>query len=1084
MLIYFFSLIILTLTYYSSNQKNIDSDLFNTPKNIKDDNPNFNNLKEWLYKLIIEIPNDIIKVETEGFVQDLVLYDITLDRLITTNPSIIDNKIGVTISIEKAAVDINGTYNSIFSGEKFFIGHISNLNVQLPFFLVRDPQTGLVSEVDTSGFTIDLDNAVIEVEIDLFLKDIIISILKAVLSAIKSSVIEKNIIETLNTKIGDLFQKANNIILNGIEPKELYIGIKEQDRSDLKHSPIISAVGYLLSNLTGANGPLSLNHIVNIFSYNTGVLRLHEFYDKSIHFEFNLTDKNNVSLGSYDIGLEDLNISGLNTWKNFTALEPYNKILLHSYTDLQNLTINISFSLKIKLDKTSKLVKNESILYEKANLRTNLVNNTLKGFIQLPINNKKSNEYTNKECLNLECIVDLADSNGTGVTALSLNETFTYIILEVVQHGGLEEDLDDTIDKLVDLFITSFDDKISLLINALLNTTVIDFVNSKIRDYLYSTSCPGIPDPEDNEINRSITSIAFLSAFAIFTLLILYPYILGKACGKNNDTIKINLLEENEEENNRITNVSEMNNVKNYDMQSKYCINNFPIQWLKEFGRTDPEGASLFLHPHIPVFWRVFIPLAIISTIALFISSNSSTGASVFVVFDVGRRIQIPSLFDFGLINSVKDMWEAGVYLLSVIVALFSGIWPYLKLILMLISFILPTSLFNERKRKAILMILDATGKWSILDSYVMILMLVAFHFHIEFPVIGPSEADKGSIINVFVYAAYGFFTLILGTIISLFLSHIITHLHRGLDEHPDQNKGEKAESYKALISFAQSKYLGKIGFRIFISFLLFLTLGLVIIGSFTTSFSFYFHGLAGYALDLFKISPHREYSVIELGFNVPESYEDPNDKVIRFTQIIYFLTVFLMPVAMLINVIFLWFVPLPRKAQKFFYSIAEILNAWSCLDVFVIAIIAAIMEIGQFTEFIVGDKCNEINPIISKYFYQTLDGHNTCFEVKAYLENGCYLLFIAAIMFFISSNIVMKVCRNALDERLPDNVKEYLKNKKDGEKITKLISFSNNTFDNDKDSLIKLNNDEINIISNINSTRNTQNKDSLQFEN
>jgi len=314
-------------TVFSIMNYVLDSDLFNTPKNIKDDIPNFNNLKEWLYKLIIEIPNDIIKVETEGFVQDLVLYDITLDRLITTNPSIIDNKIGVTISIEKAAVDINGTYNSIFSGEKFFIGHISNLNVQLPFFLVRDPQTGLVSEVDTSGFTIDLDNAVIEVEIDLFLKDIIISILKAVLSAIKSSVIEKNIIETLNTKIGDLFQKANNIILNGIEPKELYIGIKEQDRSDLKHSPIISAVGYLLSNLTGANGPLSLNHIVNIFSYNTGVLRLHEFYDKSIHFEFNLTDKNNVSLGSYDIGLEDLNISGLNTWKNFKALEPYNKIL-------------------------------------------------------------------------------------------------------------------------------------------------------------------------------------------------------------------------------------------------------------------------------------------------------------------------------------------------------------------------------------------------------------------------------------------------------------------------------------------------------------------------------------------------------------------------------------------------------------------------------------------------------------------------------------------------------------------------------------------------------------------------------------
>jgi hypothetical protein len=392
----------------------------------------------------------------------------------------------------------------------------------------------------------------------------------------------------------------------------------------------------------------------------------------------------------------------------------------------------------------------------------------------------------------------------------------------------------------------------------------------------------------------------------------------------------------------------------------------------------------------------------------------------------------------------------------------------------------MPASLLSPRKRHNILMILDATGKWSILDSYVMILMLVAFHFNIEFP--GVDQDTKGSIINVYVYAAYGFFTLILGTIISLFLSHIITHLHRSLDEHPDQNKGEKAESYTALISFAESNFLGK---KFFISILLLLTLGLVLIGSFISSFSFYFHGLAGYALDLFEIPPHREYSVIELGFNVPKSYEDPNDGVIRFTQIIYFLTVFFMPVAMLINVIILWFVPLPRRAQKFFYTTAEILNAWSCLDVFVIAIIAAILEISQFTSFIVGDKCDAINPFISKYFYQTLDGHNTCFEVQAYLQNGCLLLFIAAIIFFISSNVVMKVCRSALDERLPDNVKEYLRIRKDGDRITKLLSFSNNTDNTNNETTLKMNNNiEKSIVSNINNSARTTRNNISEIEN
>ena len=45
----------------------------------------------------------------------------------------------------------------------------------------------------------------------------------------------------------------------------------------------------------------------------------------------------------------------------------------------------------------------------------------------MPINEKKDKDYTNKECVNLDCISDLADSNGTGVTALSLNEAFTFI---------------------------------------------------------------------------------------------------------------------------------------------------------------------------------------------------------------------------------------------------------------------------------------------------------------------------------------------------------------------------------------------------------------------------------------------------------------------------------------------------------------------------------------------------------------------------------------------------------------------------------------------------------------------------------
>ena len=1026
---------------------------------------NGTSLREWINKFVIDIPNDLIKEQTDRL-ENLTIYEISLDRIITTNPEKLKTKVGLNISISNAGINIKGIYNGAISGKKNFIAHISNLNVLFPFYLISDKETGLVSEVDASGLNIDIQNAKIDIDIDIAFKNILVGLLKIVLNIIKSNVIEKNLVQTINTKLGGLFQKVNNIILNGVEPKKLNISINETDLSNLKQSPIISSVDFLLNNLTGVNGPLNLNHLVNLFTFYTGRINLRDFYNKSIHFEFNLTSQDNSSLGQFDVGIEDLNISGLNTWQNFTALEPYDELLLNSYTNLQNLTINVTFTMKIKLDNTSKLVKEESILFEKANFRTNLHDNKLKALLQLPINKTKFNEYSSKECLNLVCISDLPDSNGTGITALSLNEIFSYILLEVDRsYGGLEEDVDDTIDKLISLFIGSFEDKIGLLINAVLNTTVIDLANEQINNYLYASSCPGIPDVYESEINVVMTSLGGFMAIGIFILLILHPYILGKACGKNNNSMKTDSLLDDEKVKEKESNNIEIKNVNNDDMEAKYCLPNISIKWIKEFGRTDPEGASLFLDPRIPVFWRILIPFSILVGIALFISSNSGNGASVYIVFSLGKRIQLPSLFDFGLINSIREMCKAGVYFLAAIVAIFSGFWPYCKLILMLISFALPASILSKRKREIILMGLDATGKWSILDSYVLILMLVAFHFHIQFPVTEQSEVEKGSVIDVFVYAAYGFLTLILGTIISLCLSHIITHLNRSLDEHPDQNKGEKAESYTALISFADSKLFGQKFLRIIISFLLFATLILVIIGSTITSFSFYFHGLAGYALDLFEIAPHREYSVITLGTSVPESYEDPNDRIIRFTQVIYFLTVFVLPIATILNIMFLWFVPLPRRIQKFLYSMAEILNAWSCLDVFVLSIIAAILQISQFTEFIVGDKCDAINPIVEKYFSDILGGHNTCFEVKAYLESGCWMLFAATIIFYVVTYAVLKICRNALDERLPDNVKEYLKNKKNHGSA--------------RETLVSLNNKEINNINNTISTNN--NNDSLE---
>ena len=1006
-------------------------------------------LREWLNKLTIDLPNELIKNETSGYIENLTIYNISLENLITTRKKYIENKVGVELTLYKSALNIKGKYILREDNPKDFLAKISSLTVKLPFYLVKN-ESGLVTEVDTSGFTIDIENAQIELELDSseMMRNLVVGILKAVLELIKTNIIEKNIIQTLNTKLSEMFQNVNDIILNGVYPEELNITMEESERADLRYSPIMGSLAYLLTNLTGINGKLSLNNLVNIFTYDTGIVRLKDLYEKEIHFEFNLTDENNTSSGNFEFTLDDLNISGLNTWKEFSALEPYDPLQLFTHTNLGNLTINVSFSLRVKLDNDSNLVNEEAILFEKAQLRTNLQNNKLNAMIQFPFNNKRSKEYTNQECLNLDCVIDLVDSNGTGITALSLNETFRYLTLEIKGGEDLEEDLSDAVEKLADLFISGFNNEIGLLINGLLNTSVINFANKKLNEFLYPKNCPGIPEPDDSQVDATITSISVISAGAAFLALMFCPYILGRACKKDNKANQENLIEQE--------NIAELKDVKNVPVDAKYCFDNIKIQWIKELGRIDPEGASLFLNPRVPIFFRIFIPMAILFSIALFISSNSGTGASVYIVFNLGRRIKAPSLFDFSLVNSVHDMWLAGSEVLSTVVAVFSGVWPYLKLVLMLISFMLPTSILSHKRREKILLILDATGKFSILDSYVMIMMMVAFHFHVEVPLSDQSQAKEGSIVDIFCLAAYGFITLIIGTLISLFLSHVITHLHRHLDEHPDQNKGEKAENYKSIMSFAKNKCISDTPFRIFISSMIFVTLGLVIIGSVTKCFSFYFHGLAGYALNLLDYPDHRDFSIIKLGLDVRDVYENPDAPEIIFTQFIYFFTILAIPITFLVILIILWFVPMSRRAQKFLYSIAEILNAWSCIDVFVIALLAGVLQIAQFAKFMVGDKCDSIDPIIHNYFSKTLNGHDSCFEVQTYLLEGSWLFFAAAITFFIASFVILKVCRNALNERLPDHVKEYLKMKKNKSNDDRISNVSNiNDFSSSKEALV-----------------------------
>jgi uncharacterized paraquat-inducible protein A len=107
----------------------------------------------------------------------------------------------------------------------------------------------------------------------------------------------------------------------------------------------------------------------------------------------------------------------------------------------------------------------------------------------------------------------------------------------------------------------------------------------------------------------------------------------------------------------------------------------------------------------------------------------------------------------------------------------------------------------------------------------------------------------------------------------------------------------------------------------------------------------------------------------------------------IRWIQAAFFGFGIAMPLGFLFLLLIVWVMPLKLAMFRRLVVLAEVFNAWNAIDVFVLSVAAALLEIEQFAEFIIGDSCDEIDKLLKKYFDEMLHGEDTCFEVTATLK-------------------------------------------------------------------------------------------------
>ena len=441
---------------------------------------------------------------------------------------------------------------------------------------------------------------------------------------------------------------------------------------------------------------------------------------------------------------------------------------------------------------------------------------------------------------------------------------------------------------------------------------------------------------------------------------------------------------------------------------------------------------NLMFAPKTKPFVRYLIPALIFCTIFLFLVSTTAKGA------DLCLGVRVPpnklfgpySVMQFTLIHTLEKMWNNGLYTLFFVILVFSLIWPYVKLVLMLVAWTVPERVFSLEQREELLFWLDALGKFSLVDIFALVVFMAVFRFH--FPV--------GSIkIATYIIPMFGFNCFLYATVASLIIGHAATYINR-INIRPTITS---YSNYKCSIrthlfegsSEGSYKKLSKL-FQVVLGFCIALDLVLLGLGMFRSIYVFHLGGLPGKFLGF--PANRKEVSVWGFGLAITRAVSNPNGIGVRLIQAIFLFFAVIMPFAVVIVSAILFFVPLGIKAQERVFALAEICNAWSSIEVFLLASLLCTLQIPKLIHSIRQKNCGAIENLFKKFDFKDIFGTDKCIDIRAHMKADAITLYIAVGVHIFLMYIFLKLSHRVLHDRIEREFQSEESNRSNKEVKTK----------------------------------------------
>ncbi|CUG90855.1 paraquat-inducible integral membrane protein, putative [Bodo saltans] len=297
-----------------------------------------------------------------------------------------------------------------------------------------------------------------------------------------------------------------------------------------------------------------------------------------------------------------------------------------------------------------------------------------------------------------------------------------------------------------------------------------------------------------------------------------------------------------------------------------------------------------------------FIAVTCFFTMFLFAWANCCAGASVVL----GESF---TMYSFSLSTSIQDLYQAGLVALAFFVALFCGFFTYFKLLAIVVF-----SVILQRPRSKVLLFIDSCGKLSLLDTFMMMILVTGLEV--------PGLAT--------VHMLTGFYLFLVATFLSILVGNYACHgWRRNLIEEEDEKQlttinaaDAVAEDSTEVLPLGQEKS----SWKRWCVMVALPTAALVMIGSvFALDKTIITYKLSGVATII--TGNEKPFSLLQLLQATPWSVYGSG-----------LFTIIIAPMIFSIG-----------------YPKSHLLGAWCATDAFLLACVGALLQLTQFVNFVMG---------------------------------------------------------------------------------------------------------------------------------